>query len=244
MYADAGQRAALLGLAGAVLGLVHVGTALPKLADRLDTTVLGAVTGNLVPGAWVALSLLALAGFALAAMRQPIGWPLAAIGVVAGTLREAMVGNWIRLINPIHLLAGSFWIGTLLVMMVAGLAGIPRTMHQPDRRTIVVHMFNAFTPLALVSAAVLAVFGVTTAWRHLKRLDALYTTPYGWTLIAKLCFVVTIVALGAWNWRRQRPQLGTDAGVDSIRRSATAELLVAGVVLVLTAVLVSLPSPK
>jgi len=66
----------------------------------------------------------------------------------------------------------------------------------------------------------------------------------GYTLIAKLWVVALVFALGAWNWRRQRPTLGSEAAAASIRRSATAELTVAAIVLVITAVLVSLPSPR
>lgn len=244
VYADAAQRAAMLGFVGAILGAVHVGTALPRIAARLHTTVLGAVTGSLIPAAWVALSLLAVAGFALAAARLPIGWHLAAVGVVGATLREALAGNWARLVNPVHLLAGGLWIGTLFVILVAGLGVVLTHERARDRRTMVVDMVNAFSPVALGSAAVLVIFGTITAWRHLKRLDALWTTPYGWTLIAKLSLVVAVFALGAWNWRWQRPRLGTDAAVYSIRRSATAELAAAVIVLALTAILVSLPSPS
>lgn len=244
VYADATQRAAVLGVIGAALGLVHVVTALPKVAARLETTVAGAVTGNLVPGAWVALSTLAFAGFALAAARMRIGWPLAATGVVVGSLREALAGHWARLVNPVHLLAGGFWIGTLFVIIVAGVEVVLPHDHARDRRTMVVDMINAFSPLALGSASVLFCFGVITAVRHVKRLDVLFTTPYGWTLVAKLCFVAAVVAFGAWNWRYQRPRLGTDAGIVSIRRSAMSELGVAVVVLAVTAILVSLPVPR
>jgi putative copper export protein len=102
---------------------------------------------------------------------------------------------------------------------------------------------NGFSPLALGCGLVVVLFGAITAWRHLGRLDALWTTPYGWALIAKLCTVAVVFALGAWNWRRQRPLLGSEAAAHAIRRSATAELVVAGLVLVITAVLVSLPAP-
>ena len=244
VYADASQRAALLGIVGAGLGLIQLATALPRLAERLETTVVGAITGNVVPGAWVALSVLALIGFILAAARQPIGWTLAAVGFVGAALREALVGHWGRLVNPIHLLAGGFWIGTLFVMLVAGLGVVLTHERARDRRTMVVDMVNAFSPLALVSSGVLVLFGGITAWRHLKRFENLLTTPYGWTLIAKLSLVAVVFALGAWNWRRQRPRLGTDEGAHSIRRSARAELIAAGVVLAATAILVSLPAPK
>ncbi len=244
VYADAVQRAAMLGVVGAILGAVHVGIALPRVAARLNTTIMGTITGNLIPGVWVALTLLTLGGFVLAAARWRVGWHLAAAGLIGGTLREALNGNWLRLVNPMHLLAGGFWIGTLFVTLVAGMGVVLTHERARDRRTMVVDMINAFSPLALTSAGVLVTFGAITAWRHLKHLDALWTTPYGWTLIAKLSLVAAVFALGAWNWRWQRARLGTDAAVHSIRRSAAAELAAAAVVLAVTAILVSLPSPE
>jgi len=109
---------------------------------------------------------------------------------------------------------------------------------------MVADLVNAFSPLALVSAAVLAAFGVITAWQHLHTLAALWTTPYGVTLVIKLLMVGIVLALGAWNWRRQRPLLGSESGAVKLRRTATSELIAAGVVLAITAILVSLPSPK
>ena len=105
-------------------------------------------------------------------------------------------------------------------------------------------MINAFSPVALGSAFVLVVFGVITAWRHLKYLAALWTTPYGYALLAKLFVVLIVIALGAWNWRRQRPLLGSESAATAIRRSASAELIAAFVVLIVTAILVSVPTPE
>jgi putative copper export protein len=52
-----------------------------------------------------------------------------------------------------------------------------------------------------------------------------------------------VAALGAWNWRRVRPRLGSEDSVAEIRRSSAMELAVAAVVLAVTAVLVNLPAP-
>jgi putative copper export protein len=41
-----------------------------------------------------------------------------------------------------------------------------------------------------------------------------------------------------------RPSLGAEGTEETIRRSATMELTIAGLVLIATAVLVTLPSPK
>jgi putative copper export protein len=105
-------------------------------------------------------------------------------------------------------------------------------------------MVYAFSPLALASAGVLATFGAITAWRNLGVLSSLWSTPYGFALIAKLCVVAVVVALGAWNWRRQRPRLGSEDAAHALRRSARVELATATVVLAITAILVSLPEPK
>jgi putative copper export protein len=62
--------------------------------------------------------------------------------------------------------------------------------------------------------------------------------------MGKLFVVAIVLGLGAWNWRRVGPSLGTEGGALKIRRSATMELGFAALVLLLTAILVSLPSPK
>jgi copper resistance protein D len=145
----------------------------------------------------------------------------------------------------VHSLAAGLWIGTLFVLVTAGLSALLK--HEPTRErrgAIAADMVNGFSPLALTMGGVVVLFGLITAWRHLHRLSNLWSTPYGQALIVKLVFVAAVFALGAWNWRRQRPTLGTEGAAVAIRRSATGEIFVAGIVLVITAILVSLPSPK
>ena len=100
---------------------------------------------------------------------------------------------------------------------------------------------NAFSPLALTCGAVLVGFGVWLSLRHLDPFSALWTTPYGYTLIAKLCVVALVFGLGAWNWQRMRPTLGTEAAAHRIRHSAALELTAATLVIIITSLLVSLP---
>lgn len=244
-HADAARRAALLGLTGALIMTVLTAMRLPAQAARAHVGVATLLVTNHIAGIQVGCLLLSVVGFALAAARRGLGWPLAAIGIVAGTLRAAFTGQWARLVTPVHELAAALWIGTLFVLVVAGISAVLRAEPVRERRgAIVADMVNGFSPLALAMGAVLVTFGLLTAWRHLKSLPALWTTPYGWALLVKLGFVAIVFALGAWNWRRQRPALGTEDAAVAIRRSARAELLVAGIVLVITAVLVSLPVPK
>ena len=245
VYRDAARRAAWIGFAGTVIGAGFLMRALPALAARRHVTVSALVTGNLQPGLQVLLLALAMVGFLAASRRVAIGWPLAAAGVVLGQLRGILGGQWLRLVNPLHVLFGGLWIGSLFVLVVAGIAAVLRDEPAgPRRGAIVADMVNGFSPLALVASGFLVLFGVITAWQHLRVLNALWTTPYGYALIAKLCVVLVVFTLGAWNWRRRRPALGSEDGAHAIRRSATAELAAAAVVLACTAVLVSLPSPR
>jgi copper transport protein len=241
----AARRAALLGLLGVALGAVLLAQRLPVLAARGHMTVTAFVATQPPVALQIILLIIALAGFALAAGGRGWGWALAAFGVLASPLRAAFFGQLARIVNPVHEHAAGLWIGTLFVLIAAGIAPALRAPLSSERKgALAARLVNGFSPFALGSAALLALFGVITAWRHLKKLEALWTTPYGYALIAKLCVVALVLAFGAWNWRRQKPRLGSESGAIALRGSATAELALAGVVLVITSVLVSLPAPE
>lgn len=242
----AASRAAVLGFAGAIVtAIMYVTMSLPRIAARSHTSLAGAITssGPTLIGA-ICLALIVI-GFALALGHVRLGWALAAAGVVIGPLTNLFYGQWLRAVNPVHRLAGGLWIGTLFLMLMAGFTAVLHSDLPPIRRgSIAANMVHRFSPLALIAFAILGITGLTTAWTHLKRINALWTTAYGWTLIAKLVVVLVVVALGGWNWRKQRPLLGTESAAAVLRRSATAEVIAATIVLVITSVLVSLPSPK
>ncbi len=245
VYARAECRAAVLGLVGIVGALALLVPQLSEGAARAHVTIGELITRNASGMMQVGFPVLALIGFALAVAGVRAGWPLAAIGVVLAALNAALLGQWLRLVNPVHSLAAGLWIGTLLVLVVAGLSSLFAEPAVRERRgAVAAEMVNAFSPLALTMGLVVVTFGVITAWRHLHVLSNLWTTPYGWALIAKLCFVAVVFALGAFNWRRQRPTLGSEQAAVSIRRSSRWELTFAGVVLVITAVLVSIRPPR
>lgn len=245
VYSHATRRAATLGLLGAVIELVMRWESFPRAAARAHLGVSEALTQNFQLGAPVWLLVVAAIGLALAAAGTRAGWWLALLGVVVGPLTAIFAGEWLRLVNPLHRLVAGFWIGTLFVLVTAGLGTVLRDERSKDRRgAMTADMVNGFSPLALFCASLLVASGLVTAWRHLNPLSSLWSTPYGYTLIVKLCLVACVFALGAWNWKRQRPMLGTEDGAVAIRRSAKAELVAAGLVLVATGILLSLPSPR
>jgi copper transport protein len=245
VFADAAQRAAALGLIGALARGWLLARSLPQAAARAHVTVGQLVSTDLQAGARVVLALAAILGLLVAAARRRIGWPIAAVGVLGGFLTSALVGQFSRLVNPMHEMAAGLWIGTLFMLVVAGISAVLRDEPVGERRgAIIADMVNGFSPLALAAGALVVIFGVITAWRHLHTIDALWTTPYGLTLCVKLVLVAIVFALGAWNWRRQRPTLGTEPAAVAIRRSARAELTVAALVLLVTSVLLVIPAPR
>jgi uncharacterized membrane protein len=230
-FAAAARRASRLGFAGSVLLLVMTFLAMSNGRSGPQ------ITTQIVCGVLLCVA------FALWQLRY--AWALGAVVAVALALRNIVTGRWASLVNPLHVTAASLWIGSLLVLVVAGLPAVLRGSVPPERREgLIAEMVSRFSNLALGAAALLGVTGVITAWRHLKFLAALWTTPYGWAFDVKLCLVLIVAAIGGWNWRRMRPRLGAEGAAHELQRSATRELLFACLVLVVTAVLVSLPTPE
>lgn len=245
-YARASRTAAVIGLIGAaamIYLMISGALGRPDAAGLGFRDALAAAGPRLL---WpLAFVLLMLAGFLGGIGGLGTAWMLAAVAGVAYALRDITTGRWATLINPLHEVFASLWIGTLFMVVVAGLPAILGGSTPRERRgPLVAEMVANFSSLALIAAGCLGLTGVITAWRHLKYIAALWTTPYGITFLVKLSIVALVVIAGAWNWRRMRPQLGTEGGVRSLRRSASVELILAAIVLAVTAVLVSLPAPK
>ena len=240
------DNAALLGILGIVLlALSYLGA--PFFDSIVNHKAFAeSLPKNLAPFEFrMAMLGLALIGFAVVRASSSVGWTIAAIGILFAVLQPLYTSKLSGKVNAVHILAASTWLGTLLVLMLVGIRGVIRSASTGVQRAqLVADLVNSFSPLALVAASVVAITGATTAWLHLKRISSLWTTSYGITLIIKLVLVLTVAVLGAWNWRRVRPSLGGEGSEHVIRKSATMELAFGALVLVVTSVLASLPSPK
>ena len=244
-YANAAVRAAILGITGAIVSALLFAYGLPERATRAHTTVSALLTHDLPTSLQAVLAFVGVVGLLLAATRRRAGWPLAAAGVILAPLTGIVSMQWLRLVNPLHRVVAGLWLGTLFVVVIAGLTPLLRDDRVRERRgTMAADMVNGFSPLALTCGMLVVLSGLITAWRHLNPLSSLWTTPYGWTLIVKLALVAVVFALGAWNWRRQRPTLGSETAAVAVRRSSRHELTMATLVLATTAILLSIPSPR
>ncbi|MBV9082218.1 MAG: CopD family protein [Acidobacteriaceae bacterium] len=170
-------------------------------------------------------------------------WGLAAIAGVGFVFRNIASRRATAVVNPLHEAGAALWLGTLLVLVIVGLPAVMYATGE-HRRRVMAELVANFSPIALSAAGLMALTGVITSWTHLKHIAALWTTAYGRTLDLKLGMVAIVAALGAWNWRRIGPALKTEDAVGVLRRTSTTELAFGAIVLLFTAVLVLLPSPK
>ncbi len=231
------QSVALAGLGGDGTGGV--------IGRLLTQTVWG--TGWLVQ---IAATVVAAIGFFMARRERALGWVLAAIAAIALAVTPALTGHAAALPNlapvaviadAVHVASAGGWLGSLLLVLVAGM---PAALAPDTGDRDVADLVNAFSTIALRFAAALGATGLIAAWLQVGSFAALWESGYGRTLLVKLAVASAVLAIGAYNWRRVRPALGEKAGAALLRRSATAELAIGAVVLLITAVLVGMETPR
>lgn len=191
--------------------------------------------------------------------REPVARPgpragsvVAVLGVLALTIAPALTGHAIAspsvpglavVADWLHVVGAGAWLGTLFVLLVVCLPATT-SMSSPDRARATVGLVRAFSPFALAGAGMILLTGIISSWLHLNAVDALWRDPYGRLVGVKICLFAVIAAFGAYNWRRVTPGVEAgDVGIDGLERSATAELGVTVVLLVVTAILVATAPP-
>lgn len=197
----------------------------------------------------IAATALVLIGFVIARRGSTGGSAVAMLGALALAVSPALSGHavgaperaWLAVPNDVlHVIGAGGWMGSLLMLVAVGIP-VAMSLDREVRGRAVSVLVNAFSPIALTFATLAAATGIISAWLHLGSFGALWSSDYGWILSIKLLVLLPVVALGAFNWLRVRPSLGDDTGANRIRRSATAELAIGALVVVVTAVLVATP---
>ncbi|MEO8138914.1 MAG: CopD family protein [Gemmatimonadota bacterium] len=202
--------------------------------------------------AQVAAAALSLLMALLAPRRSAAGVQLLGTAALAVTCTSPLTGHAVEHpwglplgvgLHALHLIGGGVWLGTLLSILVAGLRAIT-TPSLPRDHAAVARMITVFSPVALTGAGLAVGAGLLMAYAYIGDFASLWGTTYGRTLLVKTGLLVITMALGAWNWRRVTPRLGSSRGTSELTRSATIELCIGALLLAATAVLVALPAPK
>ena len=190
-----------------------------------------------------------------------MGGPVAVAGAIATAVTlpltgHALAASWhwsITLpLQALHVLAGATWLGSLLLLVLvvfgagsaaAAAAAAGAGADAERRERTVADLIAVFSPVAMVGVAGAVVMGTALSVSYVGSWAGLWQTAYGRTLLVKIGLLGLTALLGAYNWRRLRPRLGTPGSAGRLFRSARLELLVGALLLVATAILVALPAP-
>ena len=253
--AAVGLWASVALLAVALMRLMAQSFAMHGPGQTFSSTFVGSMLTNTVWGwGWIlqlVAAVLALVAFLMARREKAVGWTLAAVACVALAVTPALSGHAASAprftglaiaSDTLHVIGAAGWLGSLLLLLAVG---IPVAMRRAEgqRGATVARLVNAFSPTALAFAGLAVLTGVFSSWLHIGLSSALWESDYGRTLLIKVAILSVVIGTGAYNWLKVKPALGDDLGAQRIRRSATVEVAVGILVLIVTAVLVATPPP-
>ena len=249
------RRAAVLGIAASALVIASAFTRI-FLESQMMSAMPGMRTMSMTDMAlhtrWgfalqleLGAAVVALVSLALAVRRVRGAWLVASISAIVLAVTPALAGHAaasprftsLMIVSDfLHVLGGGSWLGSLLAVMVVGIP-LSLTLDGAERWSSVASLVNSFSPIALISAAVVVVSGLIASWVHVEHLPNLWQTAYGQILLAKLFLVAIAFTIGAYNFRRVQPQLLTEIGSARLKRSTALELSVGFLILLVTGLL-------
>ena len=139
--------------------------------------------------------------------------------------------------DVVHVIAAGAWLGGLVLLLVCFW---PRR-HAPVDQAAATATAR-FSRVALPAIVALVAAGSIQAWFYLGTIGALFSSTYGWALVAKIALLAAIVAIASANRRRARRLTTGDSG-HRLRRSMRAEVALAALALAATATLVRAAPP-
>ncbi len=231
---------AVLGLAAHLLGSGDVVTGLGRLSLP---ALLGTPTGRLLVVEAAAFAFAALLG------RSRRLRPLAAVALLAVILAEGrrshlreLDAGWGWLVLVIHLTAAAIWVGALVHVV--------RVAWAWRARPVAAHrVLTDYARVALLLVLVVLASGTLASIVVLPNVSALTGTGYGRLLLAKIGLVVLVLALALASRLRLRntsPLRAPAPGENVLHpgRAARIERITLIAILAVTAVLVSVATPR
>ncbi len=107
-----------------------------------------------------------------------------------------------------HLLAGSFWTGGVLGLLLFLAATRATTVREASTApALAAKVVQKFSRLAIWSVVILAVSGTVMGVLIVGSFDALITTSYGLTLLLKIGIVIPVIAIAVYNRTRLLPRI-------------------------------------
>jgi len=166
---------------------------------------------------------------------------------VVGHAGQASPRDVALMLDSLHLLAGSVWIGGLI-----GLIVLSQSMPASLRVRALSFVVPRFSRVAFVSVMLLLASGIWAAVLHLPTLATLWDTSYGLAIVAKIGLLGTAMLLASVNLLRNRPRLAASrtrpdlasGAAGLLRRLVTGEAVLIVWAIFAAAILTSLAPPS
>jgi copper transport protein len=123
-----------------------------------------------------------------------------AAAVNANIVSYAIVIDWL------HLLAASLWVGGMMYVATNYLPVLKR-LHIPQQALSLVTVLPYFTPLAIAGVLIMAVTGPFNAAFHLTSWEQFLSTTYGRALLVKIALICGLLVTSAIHVGILRPRL-------------------------------------
>lgn len=138
--------------------------------------------------------------------RRPLLWLGAAATLALGSFvldghQRSVEPTWLLVGGDVvHLGGAAAWFGGLVLLVVT-----LRAAREGDDPVAAALLVARFSRLAFWSVLALSLAGTAMSLPLVRGVDALVTTTYGWTLLAKVALVVVVLGLAAYNRRTLVP---------------------------------------
>lgn len=222
-----------------VIGLAASGAwlasqvALASDGDAFDAEIWGVMLTSR-PGISVLITWAGLLSIGIATLIGRGAVILAAVGIVAVAGSFTAVGHTtqhqpralLATALILHILAVSFWAGSLWPLALASRRGGPTAAR----------LVEGWARAATWFVGGLVLAGALLAWLLVGRLEVLVTTAYGWALLTKVALVGVLLGFAAWHRFRLTPALAADAPGAGRRLAISIAWEIAVMVLVFWAV--------
>lgn len=122
---------------------------------------------------------------------------------------SGQLGAYAIIVDWLHLLAASLWIGGMLYISLAYLP-ILKDNTPMEQARILLGMLPRFSPLAIAGVIIMTLSGPFNATVHMTSWEQLYQTAYGRTLLIKVFLVASLLITSAIHVGLFRPRLAKD----------------------------------
>ncbi|TVR36739.1 MAG: hypothetical protein EA388_02975 [Nitriliruptor sp.] len=207
-------RAAVVGIAATILAVPVQAIAVTGggLLEVLRPAVLGEVLassfgqGTLVRLVWlIVLAVFVARGAAL--LPSAVAAAVALGSFLLDGHQRSVEPMWLLMGSDIvHLGAGAVWFGGLVLLVL-----LVRSRSIDDDAVGAARLVARFSSVALVSFIAVSLAGTAMSWALVRTPNALITTTYGWTLMAKVGLVGLVVLVALYNRQRLVPAIAARA---------------------------------